>query len=145
MPTPVFLTLDEVVEIHQDQIARYGGSAGIRDTGLLQSAVAMPQAGFGGEYFHKDVCEMAAAYLFHIVMNHPFVDGNKRTGAAAAVVFLAMNDIELDAPEEAFEKLVRLVATGQVGKPQVAEFFRKNSRAADSQRGPSQNPSGSSR
>ena len=73
---PTFLTLDEVIEIHRDMIERYGGSFGIRDEGLLESAVAMPQAGFGEQYPHSSVFEMAAAYLFHIVKNHPFVDGN---------------------------------------------------------------------
>ena len=92
---PVFLNLAEVLEIHRDQIERYGGQAGIRDLGLLQSALAMPAAGFGGRYLHEDLLEMAAVYLFHIARNHPFVDGNKRTGAVAALVFLSLNDIEI--------------------------------------------------
>ena len=78
---PIFLCLGEVVEIPRDQIERYGGSPGIRDLGLLQSALAMPAAGFGGRYLHTDLFEMSAAYLFHITQNHPFADGNKRTGA----------------------------------------------------------------
>lgn len=85
--TPVFLTLDEALDIHRDQIQRYGGSSGIRDLGLLQSALAQPQAAFAGQFLHADLIEMAAAYLFHITQNHPFVDGNKRTGTAAALVF----------------------------------------------------------
>ena len=88
MIEPIFLGLDEVIEIHNDQIKRYGGHVGIRDIELLKSAVAMPAAGFGGDYLHTDIYEMAAAYLFHIVRNHPFIDGNKRTGAVASVVFL---------------------------------------------------------
>ena len=78
---PIFLSLAEVLEIHRDQIERYGGDPGIRDLDLLQSALAIPAAGFGGQYLHNDLYEMAAAYLFHITQNHPFVDGNKRTGA----------------------------------------------------------------
>ena len=74
---PLFLTLEEVREIHIDQIERYGGGPGIRDISLLQSAIAMPAAGFGEQYLHGDLFEMAAAYLFHLVQNHPFVDGNK--------------------------------------------------------------------
>ena len=74
---PVLLTLDEVLEIHRDQLARYGGSQGIRDLGLLQSALAQPPATFGGQFLHADLFETAAAYLLHIVQNHPFVDGNK--------------------------------------------------------------------
>jgi death-on-curing protein len=81
---PVFLNLAEVLEIHRDQIERYGGQPGIRDLDLLQSALAMPAAGFGDRYLHEDLLEMAAAYLFHIARNHPFVDGNKRTVAAAS-------------------------------------------------------------
>src|SRR5207245_5063328 len=89
----VFLDLAEVTEIHRDQIERYGGAHGVRDQGLLESALAMPQAGMAGEYFHTDLFEMAAAYLFHLAKNHPFIDGNKRVAAMAAFVFLAMNDV----------------------------------------------------
>ena len=121
-----FLGLDDVLEIHRDQIERYGGSLGIRDMGLLQSAVAMPAAGFGDQYLHKDIFEMGAAYLFHVTQNHPFVDGNKRTGTVAAIVFLEMNGVELDADEGELETLVRSVATGQSDKTAVAAFFRNN-------------------
>ncbi len=127
--TPVFLSLAEVLEIHRDQIERYGGHAGLRDLGLLQSALAMPAAGFGGRYLHGDLLEMAAAYLFHIVQNHPFIDGNKRTGTVAAIVFLSLNGIELEADETQLEKLVIDVAKGKVGKNTVADFLRKNLRA----------------
>ena len=122
---PVFLSLGEVLEIHRDQIERYGGDPGIRDLGLLQSALAMPAAGFGGRYLHSDLFAMAAAYLFHIVQNHPFADGNKRTGAVAALVFLSLNDIEIDADEEEFESMVLSVAQGGSDKAAVTEFFRK--------------------
>jgi len=94
---PIFLSLGEVLEIHRDQIDRYGGHPGIRDIGLLQSALAMPAAGFGGRFLHTDLFEMAAAYLFHITQNHPFVDGNKRTGAVASLVFLSLNGVEIKA------------------------------------------------
>jgi death-on-curing protein len=126
--TPVFLSLAEVLEIHRDQLERYGGDAGIRDLGLLQSALAMPAAGFGGRYLHDDLFEMAAAYLFHISQNHPFVDGNKRTGAVAALVFLSLNDIEIDVDEEILEKMVLSVAERKTDKAAVAEFFRRNTR-----------------
>lgn len=95
--------------------------------GLLQSALAMPAAGFGDAYLHADLHEMAAAYLFHIVSNHPFVDGNKRAGAVAAIVFLDLNGIELRADEKTFEQLVLDVAQGQADKGRVARFFRDNS------------------
>ena len=121
-----FLGLDEIVRIHQDQIERYGGSDGIRDVAILQSAIGQPSAGFSGGYLHEDIYAMAAAYLYHIVRNHPFVDGNKRTGAVAAVVFLALNDIILEADEAEFEAVVLDVAEGSINKNAVADFLRRN-------------------
>jgi len=123
---PNFLTLAEIIEIHRDQINRYGGDPGIRDLGLLQSALAMPAAGFGGSFVHGDLYEMAAAYLFHIVQNHPFVDGNKRTGVVAALVFLALNDVVIEAEEDVFERVVWAVARGEADKAALAEFFREH-------------------
>jgi len=123
---PLFLGLEEVLEIHQDQITRYGGTEGIRDLGFLQSALAMPQAGAGDQYFHSDLYEMAAAYLFHIVRNHPFVDGNKRTGAAAALVFLEMNGIEVKISDEALVNTVLAVAEGKLQKGALADFLRRH-------------------
>lgn len=125
---PVFLTLDEVIEIHRDQIARYGGRGGIRDMALLQSAVAMPQASSGGKYLHTDLFEMAAAYLFHIVRNHPFVDGNKRAGTVAALVFLALNGEEVQVRNTALVETVLSTARGEIGKSGIAEFLRKRPR-----------------
>jgi len=124
---PVFLALDEITEIHRDQLARHGGPEGVRDWGLLQSAVAMPAAGYGGQFLHGDLCEMAAAYLFHIVRVHPFVDGNKRVGAVAAYVFLALNNVRLTADPMSYADLVLGVARGQTPKSAVAEFLRANS------------------
>src|SRR5437868_2751680 len=92
--TPRFLELIEVLEIHQSRIELYGGTRGLRDLGLLQSALAQPAATFGGNYLHTDIYEMAAAYLFHLARNHAFVDGNKRTALACCLVFLAYNRIE---------------------------------------------------
>ena len=119
-----FLTLAEVLEIHRDQLENYGGNPGIRDMGLLESALAMPKAGFGSQFLHTNLYEMAAAYLFHIVQNHPFFDGNKRTGAVAAYVFLALNDQEVNADESEFEKIVMDVAEGKIDKGTLAAFFR---------------------
>ena len=124
---PVFLGLEEVLAIHRDQIQRYGGSPGIRDLGTLQSALAMPAASFGGRYLHQDLFEMAAAYLFHIVSNHPFVDGNKRVGAVAAFIFLSLNGVELKASGASFGKVVMRVAKGEANKAEVAKFLRNNS------------------
>ena len=123
---PTFLTLDEIVAVHQDQITRYGGCEGVRDWGLLQSATAMPAATFRGQWLHGDLCEIAAAYLFHVVQNHPFIDGNKRVGAAAAYVFLALNNLRLNADSDAYAELVFAVARGEMPKSAVAEFLRAN-------------------
>lgn len=127
MRDPVFLGLDEVIEIHADQIKRYGGHPGIRDINLLKSAIAMPAAGFGEDYLHTDMYEIAAAYLYHIVRNHPFLDGNKRTGAVASIVFLLMNGIEVNADEDSFSTVVFSVAEGKMNKAGIAAFFRTNS------------------
>ena len=121
---PTFLTLEEVAEIHRDQITRYGGSPGIRDLGLLQSAIAQPAGTFDGQYLHVDLFEMAAAYLFHLVQNHPFLDGNKRVGTVAAIVFLLMNDQDLEMTNEELEELVLNVAQGRADKAAVSLFFR---------------------
>jgi death-on-curing protein len=122
---PLFLTLDEVLQIHSYQIKEHGGSGEILDMGSLESAIAQPRQGFGGSYLHSDLAHMAAAYLFHIVQNHAFEDGNKRTGTHAALIFLAMNGYDLgELPEEA-EALVYGVATSEKTKEDVADFFRK--------------------
>ncbi len=126
--SPIFLGLEDVLEIHRDQITRYGGAEGIRNLGLLQSALAMPQAGAGAQYFHADLFEMAAAYLFHIVGNHPFVDGNKRVGTVTALVFLEMNGIRVGVGDEALVNTVVAVAEGKLQKSALAEFFRRHAR-----------------
>ena len=128
MAEPRFLSIEDVIDIHADQIGRYGGSLGVRDVELLQSAIGMPEAGFGDHYLHADFFEMAAAYLYHIVQNHPFIDGNKRTGAMTAFVFLKLNGFTLDADEFVFESLVLRTSQGQTDKSAIAEFFRKHSK-----------------
>jgi death-on-curing protein len=122
---PTFLSLDEVLAIHGDQIQRYGGAAGIRDMAALQSAIAMPAVGIGESYVHEDLPAMAGAYLFHIVRNHPFVDGNKRVGAVAALVFLDLNGVTLALDETPFEALVMDVVGGQQDKAAVITFLRR--------------------
>jgi death-on-curing protein len=120
-----FLSFAEILEIHEDQLERYGGESGIRDVGLLKSALSMPSAAYGGEFLHSDIYEMAAAYIFHIVQNHPFVDGNKRTGAVAALVFLILNRYDFDAPEDEFAKTILDAASGKFCKPEIALFVRR--------------------
>ena len=126
MNEPIFLTLDHVLRLHRRQIEKFGGDEGVRDLGLIDSAIAQPQQSFGGQYLHKGLAEMAAAYLFHLVSNHGFVDGNKRIGAAAALVFLELNGIDTDAIDEAqLEALTVAVASGALGeKEPISSFFR---------------------
>ncbi len=119
-----FLSLPDVLLAHADQIARYGGDPGVRDMGLLESAMAQPPATFGGTFLHEFPFEMAAAYLFHIVQNHPFVDGNKRSGVVAALLFLELNNIEIDAPAGSIYDQTIAVANGLAGKRELTEFFR---------------------
>lgn len=126
MRDPAFLTLDEVLALHADQIERYGGARGIRDVGLLESALAAPSATFGGGYLHPTLPEMASAYLFHLVKNHPFVDGNKRVGLAAAIAFLGLNDRWLEADPDALAGLVLAVAEGEAGKAEAAVFVKEH-------------------
>ncbi len=125
MEKVLFLTLAEVIEIHNDQMQRYGGHAGIRDMNLLSSAVAMPYATFSGKFLHADIFEMAAAYAFHISQNHPFIDGNKRTALASALVFLEMNKISISDPDgKLYEAMIKL-ASGKLSKNKFADVLRK--------------------
>lgn len=128
---PVFLTLDEVLALHEDQIQRYGGSPGLRESGLLSSALGAVAATFGGRFLHQSLFEMAAAYLFYLAQNHPFVDGNKRTALASALTFLWMNDVEVEADEDALTDLVLSVAEGRTSKAEIAVFLQRRAQASD--------------
>ncbi|MBX9769896.1 MAG: type II toxin-antitoxin system death-on-curing family toxin [Candidatus Obscuribacterales bacterium] len=128
-----FLSLEEVLAIHHNQIDLYGGTHGIRDLGLLQSAIAMPSAGFGGQYLHADIFEMAAAYVFHLSQNQPFLDGNKRTASASAIVFLKLNKIAIKEDQDTFEKLIRQIPDGRAGKSDIAGFFHRQCQMLDAE------------
>jgi death on curing protein len=119
-----FLTLAEVTEIHADQIEHYGGTAGTRDINLLSSAVAMPYASFSGDFLHRDIYEMAAAYAFHISQNHPFIDGNKRTALASALVFLDVNGISISDSEGKLYEATMDIASGKLKKEEFANILR---------------------
>lgn len=115
-----FLDIADVLNIHAMQINRYGGADGLRDQGLLESAVAQPQATFDGEFVHDGLFAMAAAYLFHIVGNHPFIDGNKRTGLLSTLVFLDLNGIAIERGSETLYELTMAVAEGRADKEKIA-------------------------
>ena len=121
---PRFLSLADVLESHAEQIANYGGVDGVRDLGLLLSALAQPEATFEGRFLHDDLFEMAAAYLFHLVQNHPFLEGNKRVGLESALVFLEINGVSIDAADDELVELVLRTAQGACHKQEIAEFFR---------------------
>lgn len=112
----IHLTVDIVKEIHAMVLAEFGGSGGIRDEGLLHSAVAAPQATFGGESPFADLPEVAAAYLFYICRNHPFIDGNKRAAMTASIVFLRLNGIEPTPDSDKWESLVLDVASSRLDR-----------------------------
>lgn len=120
-----FLNFINVCDIQDYQIKHFGGDAGLRDKHLLKSAIGGIQLTFGGQYLYPDIYSQAAAYLYHICKNHPFVDGNKRAGAMTAVVFLELNQYHFNAPPDVFANLVIDVASGKMQKSEIAEFFKK--------------------
>jgi death-on-curing protein len=123
LPTPKFLSLDEVLELHADQISSFGGTPGVRDEGLLESALAQPQATFGGDFLHPTISEQAAAYLYHIAMNHLFIDGNKRTAFAVTDTFLRLNACTLNLTDDRAFDLVMRVARGTMTKEELSREF----------------------
>ncbi len=125
---PVFLAIEEVLQLHADQLTQYGGSEGVLDFGLLESALAMPSATFAGDFLHPTIPEMAAAYLFHLAANHAFVDGNKRIALMAAIIFLNLNGLALAAPKPRLYDLVMGLADGAVSKAEAAVFLAKHTR-----------------
>ncbi|MEH2350279.1 MAG: type II toxin-antitoxin system death-on-curing family toxin [Nostoc sp.] len=123
MQTPKFLTISQVLDIHQRQIQRFGGTSGVRDEGLLDSALAQPQATFGGELLHSTIHEQAAAYLYHVAMNHPFIDGNKRTAFAVMDTFITLNHYSLNlSPEQAYNLVIQVVQK-EIYKKELSVFL----------------------
>ena len=120
---PFFLKLEQILRLHQQLIEKFGGTTELRDQGLLESAIEMPAAQFGGEYLHGSVPEMAAAYLFHLCRNHPFVDGNKRVALASAEIFLNVNGWQLVASNDQLETVTLSVAASEMEKQKLTEFF----------------------
>jgi death-on-curing protein len=122
---PLFLNLDEVLALQAEQIERYGGTPGVRDMHLFESAIGTPQATFDGELLHASIVEQAAAYLFHLCQNHPFVDGNKRIALMATIAFLGLNDYRLDADEDELVEFVLRIAAGDLSKFEVGVFLKQ--------------------
>ena len=124
-PDLYFLTLDDVLDIHEWQQTRFGGAAGIRGMGLLDSAVAQPQTTFQGNYLHSNLFQMASAYAFHIAENQPFIDGNKRTALIAALTFLELNGVTVIDDSNELYLAMMSVADGSWNKNDLAELFNK--------------------
>ncbi len=123
-----FLIKEIILNFHQDQLERYGGKSGIRDEKLLESALAQPQASFGGEYVHKNLFQMASAYGFHLCQNHPFYDGNKRTALIAMYAFLYVNGYQIKADKKSLFAIMMDLASGKVKKKELAEYLKKHSK-----------------
>jgi death on curing protein len=127
----VYLSVAQVLRLHEKQIARFGGSGGLRDAGSLDSAVTRPQMTFGGEDLYPDAAAKAAALMHSLVMNHPFIDGNKRVGAMAMELFLTVNALVLDAVDEEIEAVTMAVARGDLEAEALAIWLRQRMRIAE--------------
>ena len=123
---PAFLTLSDILKYHQLLTRQFGGEDGVRSLELLESAIAMPSATFDCRYLYPTIPDMAASYLYHLVKNHPFVDGNKRVGSMAALQFLALNYYYFDATNEEYTELVLQVAAGEKTLRGTSFFFHRH-------------------
>ena len=119
-----YLSLGEVLDLHRRIVARWGGAAGIRDLGALESAIAQPRMTFGGSDLYPDIVEKAAALCFSLIQNHPFVDGNKRVGHAAMETFLVLNGYEIHASVDDQERAMLAVAAGTLSRNGLTEWLR---------------------
>jgi death-on-curing protein len=120
-----YLSVEQVLRLHDRQLDRFGGGGGVRDRGALEAAVARPRATFGGEDLYPDLASKAAALMHSLVMNHPFIDGNKRVGAMAAELFIEVNDRGLLAADEEFEEITLSVARGEIDAESLAIWLRQ--------------------
>jgi death-on-curing protein len=119
-----YLSLPEALDLHRRIVEQSGGPAGVRDFGLLESALAQPRMTFGGRELYPTLADKAAALGFSLIKNHPFADGNKRIGHAAMEVFLVLNNSELDAPVEEQERVISQLASGEIGRENFAAWVR---------------------
>ena len=129
MSSILFLSVEDVLVIHERVILEFGGELGLRDRGLLESAVSMPCSMFSGSFLHSGLSEMAGAYHFHLCSNHAFIDGNKRVAVASAEIFLLINDHELCAPDDSLIELTLDLAMGESTKEHVIEFYKNHVQA----------------
>lgn len=130
MSSFIYLTLEEVLALHEISIKEFGGSQGIRDLGLLESAVMQPQQSFGGADLYESLWDKASALCYSLCKNHPFIDGNKRTAALAMLVFIDLNDLEVIVPKGAIYEVTMKVAEGSLSREQLAQWIKKHAKAA---------------
>lgn len=123
-----FLEKSTLLVFHEDHLRLYGGKKGIRDHGLLDSALAQAQASFDGDYVHPNLFHMAAAYGYHLCQNHPFIDGNKRTALVAMYLFLHVNGYRIKADNKSLFAIMIDVASGVVGKQELADYLAEHAR-----------------
>ncbi len=131
MTDPIFLTLEQVLELHRRSLEEHGGQDGIRDLGLVESAIAVPASSYDGQFLHVTLFDMAAAYAYHLAENQPFVDGNKRVAISATLVFLKLNGIDFDADaveNPLYDAMIKM-GTRRLSKTQMAELLRTLSTA----------------
>jgi len=121
-----FIPEEVVLTIHTDLLRRYGGEPGLRDRNLLDSALAQPKMTAGGKYLHKSIFDKAAAYGFHVCMNHPFIDGNKRVALVLMDIFLQKNGWEIDSPEEETYSMMISLASGKFNKSQLSSWLKEH-------------------
>lgn len=124
----IYLTLEQMLLIHEDQVVRYGGSSGLRNLPLLESAIFRPQSSFGGDDLYRTVFHKAAALMHSIILNHAFVDGNKRTGTASMLVFLELNGYRLYVSQKKLEEASVKVESKEWSIGQISSWLRKNSK-----------------
>jgi death-on-curing protein len=129
MNEPEWLDIDIVLDFHAEQLAFFGGADGLRDRGLLESALARPVNKFA--YGETGIAALAAAYGFGIARNHPFIDGNKRTALASIIVFLGLNGIDLDAPQEAVTAMILSLAAGEITEDVLASWIADHTRSLE--------------
>ena len=120
------LSLNMVLRLHQQLLQAFGGTSGVRDMGLLESALAAPFATFGGEYLYPTLIQQAAQLGYGIIRNHPFADGNMRTGAHTMLVFLSVNGIELEYDQQELIDAILAVADGTMAADQLAVWLTKH-------------------
>jgi death-on-curing protein len=121
----VYLSLEQIYDLHEIQIGHYGGGKSLRDSGALEAALARPAMTFAGEDLYPDIAAKTAAMMHSLVMNHPFVDGNKRVGAHAALLFLAANGYRIDLSAKELEEITLTVARGELDAESLAIWFRQ--------------------